>query len=317
MISDILRETIQQLVIAGSFLFVVMVFLASIYEVRTSLIKRRMRDKRARRQHISIIVDGMGADEEAVTATMTTIAKNRYTKYDVVIVSGRRKGTPRYPRAKRYYASEQTSEAGRIQDAFRHSKQGEYLVTVPAGARPYRDALQEVNRAFYFHGRIRKLQLRSDSRDEISLRDSWSYLAGSMRGLWTRALAGLAIYRSGSLQIVALRSEDLGSGHRFEPTDIRPCVDAPSTRPNSAWVAAMYVSLSIFVIYDFFAASNKTQLIVAVVFVGAAAFIVSLIDSWSDRASRKLMLWYAPSALVVLLVAATSNLLGRNIATLR
>lgn len=309
MVSGVLREIVQQLVIGISFVFVAMVLLTGLYEVRASLIQSRLRNKRARRRHITIIIDGMDADEEAVEATMASIAKNRYAAYDVVIISDRRKGVRKYPRVTRFYASEQTSEALRIHDAFLRSKQGDYVVTVTAGVELRIDALQEINRAFYFRKRIRKLMLRFDSRAYVSLMDSWSYLVSSMSGLWIRALSSLAVYRSSSLQIVALRSEDLNTGHRLASADILPCVDMHNTRPNSGWVAALYVFFAIFVIYDFFVTSNKTQLIVAAAFVGAIVIIASLIDSWSSREARKLLLWYAPSAFFVLLITTITKII--------
>lgn len=303
--SETMRLIVEKLLLCTGFVFVAMVLLAAVYEVRYSLRRYQLRHKRAKRRHITVVIDGIDVGEGAISATIKSLERCRYPAYDAVIMCRRQKGAPRYSRARRYYPAAQMSVQRQISEAYQVSRGGEYVVIVPAGTEFHSGTLQAINREFHFAPHVQKLRLEAVDRRNATLLESWEYLSGTIRRLWNRALASVGLYRNRSWRFVALRREAVAHQNQLLATDILSSAVSSPAKHGFMLAGMMYVIICAYVIYDYFVYANKIQLLIALAFVAAISLIANLIDSWSNPGSRRLMLMYSPSAFFVIAITST------------
>lgn len=312
MILGIARSVLETTFLGSGFVFFVLVLLVATYEIQAALRQRKTHKKRARREHISVIVDGRQSNEAAVAATVRSVRSNRYDRSDIVIIAPSSAKLALDKNIRRYAPSTMTGQQLSVYEAYRRSRRGEYVVIVPAGVVLEAGALQTINRSLFFHTKSNKIYLPPQQIQPATLSQYYMFTVSAFRAMFRRALAITGIHYTRSTRLVAVRSSLVSKKARFVSTDILPSLVVAPARLRISVGGLLYSILGLLIIFDYLLNAQKIQLIALVIFIAVITIIAALLDTWASRHARRMLLAYAPSAFFVLIVAACSGLISMH-----
>ncbi len=293
--NELVNGLLQQGMLFSAVIICLVVLAASLHEIETTLTSGNTKNKRAKRKHITVIIEARTASTTEVVKTIDSLKANRYRWYDIVVIAAR--GTT-LPNVRIYQPAPTTKKVKILKYAYSRSRKGEYVVYLNGGGEVLSTLLQDLNRTFHFSKKTNTVALQSNL-PASSLEHYHHIIATTFLHLVQGAFALFGVVPRSLAANYAVRS--YASKRRHAVIMQNAFTKNAHSYTKFGWFVSMAYLLAVVVVvasYLFWQAT--AQLVALTLFMAVVSIIFGILQ---QNRARRMLLLFSPSAIFALFAA--------------